>query len=131
MPAPEQTNADAPATSWVRTALQQCAVLETARSLVPGTKALIVFAIRWAPFGGASAEEVFLNFGVTRNQFLRITAEALSPRRTDDPRMYQLKKHLLMTLAQAWRKDPENVPAESSPSVVQRDASSAALSPSG
>ncbi|MGW5381347.1 hypothetical protein [Nocardia sp. NPDC003963] len=115
MRASEQPEADTPpATSWVRTALQQCAVLETARSLAPGTKPLLVFAIRWAPFGGATAEEVFLTFGVTRRKFLQMTVEALDSRAFDDPRMGRLKKQLSLTLTRAWRADPTGAPLENS-----------------
>ncbi|MET8799041.1 hypothetical protein ABZV91_21855 [Nocardia sp. NPDC004568] len=108
MSAPDRPSTDfSVATAWVRTALRQCAALDGTKSLLPGTKPVLVFAIRWAPFGGATAEELFLNFGVTRQQFLRMTGAALATRRSDDPRISQLKQHLLMLLTQAWRPDRE------------------------
>ncbi|NUP25563.1 MAG: hypothetical protein HOQ44_02540, partial [Nocardia sp.] len=83
------------AASWVRTSLDRCRFLETRRSLDPGTKPALVFAIRWAPFGGATTEELFLNFGVGRQRFLELVRKALSARTTDDPRSRHLKKQLL------------------------------------
>ncbi|MEV0104834.1 hypothetical protein AB0H42_00620 [Nocardia sp. NPDC050799] len=106
MPAPDRPHTDfSVATPWVRTALRQCAALDATKSLLPGTKPMLVFAIRWAPFGGATAEELFVNFGVTRQQFLRMIGAALAARRSDDPRTSQLKQHLLMLQTQAWRPD--------------------------
>lgn len=121
MPAPDRPHTDfAVATTWVRTALRQCAALDATRSLLPGTKPMLVFAIRWAPFGGATAEELFVNFGVTRQQFLRMTGAALAARRSDDPRTSQLKQHLLMLLTQAWRADRD---AESTPLTARPNGS--------
>ncbi|PBC47469.1 hypothetical protein CJ177_41610 [Rhodococcus sp. ACPA1] len=31
---------------------------------------LIEFAIRWAPFGGATEEEIFVHFGITTRRFI-------------------------------------------------------------
>ena len=31
---------------------------------------LIEFAIRWAPYGGATAEEILVQFGMTRRRFI-------------------------------------------------------------
>ncbi|WP_157105830.1 hypothetical protein [Nocardia sienata] len=113
MPAPDRPHTDfSVATAWVRTALRQCAALDATRSLLPGTKPVLVFAIRWAPFGGPTAEELFVNFGVTRQEFIRMTGAAPAARRSDDPRTSQLKQHLLMLLTRAWRPDCD---AESTP----------------
>ncbi|MCX0275034.1 hypothetical protein NLM24_30940 [Nocardia zapadnayensis] len=121
MPAPDRSHTDySIATTWVRTALRQCAALDATKSLLPGTKPMLVFAIRWAPFGGATAEELFVNFGVTRQQFLRMTGAALAARRSDDPRTSQLKQHLLMLLTQAWRPDRDT---ESTPVIARPNAS--------
>ncbi|WP_280436978.1 hypothetical protein [Nocardia carnea] len=92
--------------SWVRIALQQCRALEIGRAVDAATLPLVGFAIRWAPFGGAGAEEIFLKFGVTRQRFLELVAEALRPRGSDDPRTRQLKRHLQESLARAWWADP-------------------------
>ncbi|WP_416566575.1 hypothetical protein [Nocardia testacea] len=117
MSTPDRPHTDfSGATTWVRTALRQCAALDAAKSLLPGTKPVLVFAIRWAPFGGATAEELFVNFGVGRRQFLRMTDAALAPRRSDDPRTSQLKQHLLMLLTQAWRPDRDT---DSTPVTVR------------
>ncbi|WP_431970348.1 hypothetical protein [Nocardia sp. bgisy134] len=92
--------------SWVRTALHQCHTLETGKSFDPHSKSVVVFAIRWAPFGGATTEEVFLNFGVSRQRFLHMVSDALSPRRSDNQRNRQLKKYLLQSLNLAWGANP-------------------------
>ncbi|MFI5718832.1 hypothetical protein [Nocardia sp. NPDC051750] len=96
-------------TSWVRTALQQCRALEMSRAVDPKALPAIVFAIRWAPFGGAGPEELFMNFGVTRQRFLQMVRAALSPHGSDDPRTRQVKRHLLLSLSWAWRADPGGV----------------------
>lgn len=93
-------------TSWVRNAVQQCRALEMGRALNAEVLPLVGFAIRWAPFGGAGAEELFLKFGVTRRRFLELVADALRPRDSDDPRARQLKNHLRESLALAWRAEP-------------------------
>lgn len=93
-------------TSWVRIALQQCRALEMGRALDAKAMPMAGFAIRWAPFGGAGAEELFLNFGVTRQRFLELVTEALSPRGCDDPHARELKGHLRRSVVRAWRADP-------------------------
>ncbi|WP_280398585.1 hypothetical protein [Nocardia carnea] len=93
-------------TSWVRIALQQCRALERGRALNAEVLPLLGFAIRWAPFGGARAEELLLSFGVTRHRFLELVSRALRPRDSDDPHTRQLKRHLRESLAWAWRADP-------------------------
>lgn len=103
---PDLRNADpTPGTAWVRTSLNECRELETGRSLDAGSRTVIDFAIRWAPFGGATAEELFAHFGVTRPRFWQLVSTALTPRSSDDPRARHLKRRLLLALAQAWRVD--------------------------
>ena len=127
-------------TSWVRTALQQCRALEMGRALNAEVLPLVGFAIRWAPFGGAGAEELFLKFGMTRRRFLVLVAEALRPRNSDDPRTRQLKNHLRESLTLAWRADPgaptpgtrsgtaaTHRPVTSTPSAHRRPTTSARL----
>ncbi|MGI5222924.1 hypothetical protein [Nocardia sp. CA-290969] len=92
-------------TAWVRIAMQQCRALEMGRALDAEVLPLVGFAIRWAPFGGAGAEELFVKFGVTRRRFLEMVGEALRPRDSDEPRTRQLKRHLWETLALGWRAD--------------------------
>lgn len=106
-------------TSWVRTALQQCRMLELRNALDPVQKQVIVFAIRWAPFGGAGAEELFSTFGVTRKRFLQMIREALGRRPSDDTRAQELKKHLLLSLAWAWRADAAAAERAGSPDATR------------
>jgi hypothetical protein len=89
--------------AWVRTSLRRCELLEGAKSLDAAAKSLISFAIRWAPFGGATAGELLVTFGVTRRQFLQMVEEALRPRRTDSVEVRGLKRHLQDSLTQTWR----------------------------
>ncbi|MEV0029597.1 hypothetical protein [Nocardia sp. NPDC050793] len=99
-------------TSWVRAALHECDFLESAKSMDAAAKALIGFAIRWAPFGGAAASELLVTFGVTRRRFLHLVEEALHPRRTDSVKMRVLKRDLKDSLAQAWRMNPAALSAD-------------------
>lgn len=38
---------------------------------------LLTFAVKWLPFGGAPAEDVFVTYGLTYSQFTRRLADAL------------------------------------------------------
>ena len=38
---------------------------------------LVGFAVRWLPFGGGSAEEIFVEFGLTQPAYLERLAQAL------------------------------------------------------
>ncbi|WP_433197907.1 Zn-ribbon domain-containing OB-fold protein [Nocardia sp. CA-107356] len=98
-----QTRYDA---SWVRTSLRQCELLEAAKSFDAAAKSLIGFAIRWAPFGGATAGELLVTFGVTRRRFLHMVEETLHPRRADSAKVRGLKRHLQDSLTQAWQSNP-------------------------
>ena len=89
--------------SWVRTSLRQCDLMAAAKSVDTAAKSLVDFAIRWAPFGGATAGELLVTYGVTRRRFLQMVDEALHPRRTDSVNVRGLKRHLQDSLAQAWR----------------------------
>ncbi|WP_433600778.1 Zn-ribbon domain-containing OB-fold protein [Nocardia sp. CA-135953] len=95
---------------WVRTSLRECELMESAKALDATAKALISFAIRWAPFGGATAGELLVTFGVTRRRFLHMVEEALDPRRTDSVKVRGLKHHLRDALAQAWQTSPTALP---------------------
>ncbi|WP_433733254.1 Zn-ribbon domain-containing OB-fold protein [Nocardia sp. CA-129566] len=92
--------------SWVRTWLRQCELLESAKSLDAAAKSLIGFAIRWAPFGGATAGELLVAFGLTRQRFLQIVEETLYPRRADSAEVRVLKRLLKNSLTQAWQSSP-------------------------
>ncbi|MEV5838286.1 OB-fold domain-containing protein [Nocardia sp. NPDC052112] len=96
---------------WVRTSLRECELMEGAKALDAAAKAVIGFAIRWAPFGGATAGELLVTFGVTRQRFVHMVEEALNPRRTDSAKVRGVKHHLQDTLAQAWRTSPTELPA--------------------
>lgn len=98
---------------WVRTSLRDCELMERAKALDAAAKALISFAIRWAPFGGATAGELLVTFGVTRRRFLHMLEEALNPRRTDSVKVRGVKRHLQDTLTQAWQLSPTALPASS------------------
>jgi hypothetical protein len=90
--------------TWVRTALHHCDLLERSHCLDATATSVIGFAIRWAPFGGATTGEVFVTFGMTRRRFLRLVDEALHTRRTDTATVRRLKHQLQKSLSQAWTK---------------------------
>ncbi|MEV4126826.1 OB-fold domain-containing protein [Nocardia sp. NPDC049707] len=96
---------------WVRTSLRECEFMEDTKALDAAAKALISFAIRWAPFGGATAGELLVTFGVTRRRFLHMMEEALDPRRTDSVQVRGVKRHLKDALTQAWQATPTAPPA--------------------
>lgn len=95
---------------WVRTSLRQCERMAGAQALDTTAQSLISFAIRWAPFGGATAAELLVTFGVTRQRFLHMADEALHPRPTDSVEVRGLKHDLRDALAQAWQMSPTAVP---------------------
>ncbi|WP_246124532.1 Zn-ribbon domain-containing OB-fold protein [Nocardia bhagyanarayanae] len=91
--------------SWMRAALDQCDRLVGAGCLDAAAKSLIGFAIRWAPFGGATAAELLVTFGVTRRRFLLMVNEVLCPRGSDSIAVRELKGRLRESLADAWEMD--------------------------
>ncbi|MFF0457816.1 hypothetical protein [Nocardia africana] len=94
---------------WVRTSLQQCRLLEKGECVDHDALAVIVFAIQWAPFGGADSGELLVSFGVDRRRFLQMLNAALAPRRADTWVTRGLKQHLLAALDYAW--NPSRAPA--------------------
>ena len=92
--------------SWIRSALRQCDLLDSSEAVDTDARSLIRFAIRQAPFGGASASELLMAFGVTRMRFVTMLHEALSSKRTDTQSVRRLKRHLLDSLMRAWRANP-------------------------
>ncbi|SNY89448.1 hypothetical protein SAMN04244553_6463 [Nocardia amikacinitolerans] len=89
----------------MREALDRCDRLAGSGCLDAAAKSLIGFAIRWAPFGGATAGELLVTFGVTRRRFLLMVDEALCPRGSDSIEVRELKGHLRESLAEAWQVD--------------------------
>jgi hypothetical protein len=73
---------------------------------------VVEFAIRWAPFGGASAGDMLVGFGVGRQRFVQMFQVGLRPRETDSPEIRWRKLALLDALTAAWRVD-EDAPSES------------------
>jgi hypothetical protein len=93
---------------WVRHALRVCDLLAGVHSLSPSDRALLAFAIQWAPYGGAGPEELFITFGVPRTRFLHLLHAAMAPRRTDLPRLRTIKASLHNDLLRAWRTHRQN-----------------------
>ncbi|MBF5001075.1 OB-fold domain-containing protein [Nocardia sp. BSTN01] len=89
--------------SWVRSALRQCDLMVRAGLLDPAEKTLVAFAVRWAPFGGSSADELLVAFGTDRRRFLHLVTEALRPRRTDSVVVRHRKQLLHEALTRAWQ----------------------------
>ncbi|MDT2006675.1 hypothetical protein FXW78_22480 [Rhodococcus opacus] len=97
--------ADAPTRSqdldWVRHALHVCDLLASVHSLSPSDRALLAFAIQWAPYGGADPEELFITFGVPRTKFLHMLGAAMTPRPTDLQQLRAIKTSLHNDLLRA------------------------------
>ncbi|MGV9835809.1 Zn-ribbon domain-containing OB-fold protein [Nocardia niigatensis] len=96
--------------SWIRTALHDCDQLERAHCLDASAKSMLGFAVRWAPFGGATAAELLVTFGMSRRRFLRAVEEALRSARTDTDVVRRLKRQLKQSLSEAWRADLTALP---------------------
>lgn len=95
--------------TWVR----QCAFLTQANALTPHGRRVVEFAIRWAPFGGASPADLMENFGVTPARYRQLLRECLDPRGTNDLHVRAMGNELRESLLAAW------IPA---PPVVGTDA---------
>ncbi|MGF6887597.1 hypothetical protein ABIA39_006298 [Nocardia sp. GAS34] len=91
--------------SWVRSSSSQLHFLHSKRSIDTELAPVIDYAIRWAPFGGASAGELLVQFGVERRRFLEMVQAGLRLRRTDSQEVRWLKRGLVDALALAWRVD--------------------------
>jgi hypothetical protein len=98
--------AGSPVLDWVRQSLRACDLLASVQSISPSNPALVAFAIEWAPYGGAGAEELFIKFGVQRNRFLLLLQAALTSRPSDLERLRILKTTLCNDLLRAWNETP-------------------------
>ncbi|MFF2111660.1 hypothetical protein [Rhodococcus koreensis] len=76
------------------------------QSISPTGRVLVGFAIEWAPYGGADAEELFIKFGVERERFLHLLKAAMSPRPSDLNRLRAMKATLCDALLRAWQTTP-------------------------
>ncbi|MFF0496482.1 hypothetical protein ACFYU5_08775 [Nocardia aobensis] len=87
---------------WVRSALSQVDFLAERLAIDADTRAMIEFAIRWAPFGGSSSGDLLVTFGVDRPRFMTLLQHGLRLRRVDDPEELRLKRRLSEALTAAW-----------------------------
>jgi hypothetical protein len=87
---------------WLRRSLGICTYLERTASLRPADRALVSFAIMWAPYGGSSAEDLMVTFGVRRAQFVGRVAQVLDPVAAEDEQVRRLKNALREELVAAW-----------------------------
>ncbi|GAA4475130.1 hypothetical protein GCM10023094_12070 [Rhodococcus olei] len=88
----------------IRVLLRQCDYLDRAKAVSPHGKWVIGFAIKWAPFGGASASELLETFGVTPTRFRQLLHESLDPRGAADHRIRALMSELSDALMGAWTR---------------------------
>ncbi|MGW0041827.1 hypothetical protein [Rhodococcus sp. NPDC003348] len=88
----------------IRVWLRQCDFLDRSHALSPHAVWVVGFAIRWAPFGGASAAELLETFGVTPARFRQLLRECLDPRGTADGRIRAMKYELSESLLGAWTR---------------------------
>ncbi|WP_162603198.1 hypothetical protein [Rhodococcus oxybenzonivorans] len=91
-----------PELDWLRQSLHACDLLTRVHSISPPDRALVAFAIEWAPYGGADAEDLFIRFGVQRNRFLHLLQAAMTPRPSDLGHLRNLKTTLCNDLLRAW-----------------------------
>ncbi|QHE73789.1 MULTISPECIES: hypothetical protein [Rhodococcus] len=89
-------------TAWIRHWLKQVDVFVEVNSLSPDDGWVLRFAIRWAPFGGASPAEVFVHFGVSHERFVQLVQESLEPKQRDPSNVRAPKRMLSDLLTQAW-----------------------------
>ena len=89
---------------WIRFWLGRCEWLERTHSLSSDGRWMAVFAIQWAPFGGAAAADLMERFGVERERFLELVLTALAPRSSDLQRIRAVKSRLRASLEHAWRR---------------------------
>ncbi|EME15326.1 hypothetical protein [Rhodococcus triatomae] len=88
---------------WVQKSLGVLRFLESVHALPPPSRALVTFAVMWAPFGGSPGEDLLVTFGVNRSRFLSLLAAALSPEQRDQRHVRDLKSALRDDLALSWR----------------------------
>ncbi|MFD1810652.1 hypothetical protein [Rhodococcus gannanensis] len=99
---PRELDAD-----WLRRALGTCGFLEQSRALCPADVAVVTFAVRWAPFGGSSPEDLLVTFGVGRTRFQSMLRTALTSHDAEQHRVREIKRTLRDDLSVAW-----GIPAE-------------------
>ena len=90
------------ASLWVRSAQSRLEYLVSGKAIGAEIQAKIEFAIRWAPFGGASTGDLLVNFGVDRQRFLTLLVDGLRIRRYDDAEQRRLERRLSDVLISAW-----------------------------
>ncbi|MGV9865540.1 hypothetical protein [Rhodococcus koreensis] len=95
-----------PELDWLRQSLHVCDLLTSVHSISPADRALVAFAIEWAPYGGADTEDLFIAFGVHRNRFLYLLRAAMTPRPSDLGHLRNLKTTLCTDLLRAWNDTP-------------------------
>ena len=95
-----------PALDWLRQSLRACDLLTSVHSISPTDRALVAFAIEWAPYGGADAEDLFIQFGVQRNRFLHLLQAAMTPRPSDLGHLRNVKTTLCNDLLRIWNDTP-------------------------
>lgn len=90
---------------WVRSALSQLDFLTTTRAMPMEAAPAVRYAIEWAPFGGAGAGDLLVEFGADRGRFLEMVYDGLRIRRDDNSEARWLKQRLSSSLAVAWLPD--------------------------
>ncbi|MGW5113406.1 hypothetical protein [Nocardia sp. NPDC004123] len=78
------------------------------KSVDADARSMIMFAIRWAPFGGAPSDELMITFGVSRWRFLQIIRHTLRPRISDRGDEQTIKRNLLEVVNWSWQAYPDS-----------------------
>ncbi|MFE3001909.1 hypothetical protein ACFXG4_43915 [Nocardia sp. NPDC059246] len=69
---------------------------------------MIRFAVRWAPFGGAPADELLVAFGVSRWRFIQMIRQALRPLASDRKDVQAVKRNFLEVMSWSWQSYPDS-----------------------
>ncbi len=87
---------------WVRGALEISRYLEGAHALSAHGRALVAFAIMWAPYGGAPSTDLLVTFGMNRTKYLSTLAGALDPKPVEAQQIQELKSRLHDEVLSGW-----------------------------
>jgi hypothetical protein len=87
---------------WLRRSLGICDYLEKVRSLTNRDRAVVSFAIMWAPYGGSERDELFVTFGLHPAEYAALLTSVLTPTESDREEARELKSLLREDLELAW-----------------------------
>lgn len=87
---------------WVRGALEVSHHLESVHALSAHGRALVAFAIMWAPYGGSPSTDLLVTFGMDRTKYLSALTDALNPNLVEPQEVQELKSRLRDEVVNGW-----------------------------